>query len=80
MHKCNCCPFVSIVRVREIIIKLDEVKDMTIIRQEASGNIIKGKYGILIIPTICPECFSPHSLHFNTHVEVECNNCHIILE
>ncbi len=50
------------------------------IRQEATGNIIKGKEGILVVPSVCPDCLTPHSLHFNSHMEVECIDCHIIIE
>lgn len=53
---------------------------MSIVSQEASGNIIKGKEGIIVIPSVCPDCFMSHSLRFNSHMEVECFNCHIIME
>jgi len=50
------------------------------IGQEASGNIIVVKKVSMIVPTVCPDCLTPHSLYFNNHLEVECDNCHIILE
>jgi len=53
---------------------------MSMIRQEASGNIIRGKNGIVVVPTVCPDCLTPKSLHFNNHLEVECDVCHIIVE
>ena len=71
---------VIIIRQHEEFSELSEVKNMSMIRQEASGNIIKGKEGIIVVPTVCPDCLTPHSLHFNNHLEVECDNCHIILE
>jgi len=69
-----------IIRQHEEFSELSEVKNMSMIGQEASGNIIKGKEGIIVVPTVCPDCLTPHVLMFNSYLEVECDNCHIILE
>jgi len=48
---------------------------------ESSGLLIKSGVGnIFQVPLICPDCFTSHTLRFNSKVEVECSNCHIIIE